>query len=138
MIKLLLTAGILFFCLNILGKINWWYKKGFRTPPKPVDALITFLMSLAFQCAILIIRLSIISQLKHDPTLQGYHLFGDAVLSGLAFLFSFSFFLAGFVKLLVSKKEDKLKFAKVIRWNYGLVILLSCLFILEILWGIIR
>ena len=104
----------------------------FRTPPKPVDALITFLMSLVFQGAILTIKLSVISELKHDTTLGGRHFFFHSLATFFAMFLSFLLLVGGCVKLLMVKKEEKYRFPKVMRWNYGLMLFIISIFIMEI------
>ncbi len=92
----------------------------FRTPSKPVDALITFLIVLVFQCFIFAVRISANIAVAKDPTLQGHHLFGYGVLFGFGFFAAFLFFVSGSVKFLMVKEEQKQQFSKIMRWNWEL------------------
>ena len=96
-----------------------------RTPPKPVDALITLLMSLSLQGFIAVLK---IAYLIYGPF---PHLDIKVI---FAVLFSFLLFLGGLVKLLTIRIEQKHNYPKAMCWNYRLIFGLSFLFILDTLW----
>ncbi len=97
----------------------------FRTPPKPVDVLITFLMSLSLQGFVAVLKIAYLVYGRF-PYLDIRVIF--------AVLFSFLLFLGGLIKLSAIRKEQKYNFPKVMCWNYRLIFGLSCLFILDTLW----
>lgn len=98
-----------------------------RTPPKPVDALITFIMAAALQFFVLAVWMHANAWAGRDPSLQGHHLFGHGVFLGFGFLASLVFFAAGSVKFLAVKEEEKRAFRKVMLWNRVLM-RAGCLF----------
>ncbi len=97
----------------------------FRTQPKPVDALLTLLMSFAFQCAAGVLKIAYLV----------YGLFPHLDIKVISAVpSSFLCFLGGLVKLLIAKEEQKREFNKIMRWNWRLVYGLSFVFVLEVFW----
>ncbi len=110
----------------------------FRTPPKPVDALITFLIALALQCYMLAIGIHANIMAGKDPSLQGHHFFAHGVLAGFGFLASLLLFVSGSVKLISVKEEQRREFRKVMLWNRGLMWTLGLVFVLLFLRQLFR
>ncbi len=102
----------------------------FRTPPKPVDALITFLMALVFQGLVFTVRIYASIMIAKDPSLQGRQMFSQGVLAGFGLLAALLLFVIGSVKLLTVKKEEMCELKKVMLWNRVLMWVLVLLFAL--------
>ena len=104
-----------------------------KTPPRPIDVIITFCMATVFQCVILAIKLSTIRMLAEDPTLEGRHFFFHALVAVFTFFISLFLFFIGAFKFFTIKKEDKIYFKKIILVDKIFIWALTPVFILEII-----